>query len=148
MPEVIANNAWRPISLQKRYRIMDAHLKLMKEHSLRNLQLPYVLDSDELSALHKVIQEPLFLLGRSGSGKTSVQTHALYYVHKAPMAWFEDQGGKAGPVMLVTRPPPALHLFFYFFGGGGGGGGGGEVVHIQCAHYHYPAEPARSPCAF
>ena len=93
----------RPISLQKRHRITDVHLKMLKEHSLRSLQLPYVLDSDEEAALHKVIHEPLFLLGRSGSGKTSVQTHALYCWHKAPLAWFEDGAEKAGPAMLVTR---------------------------------------------
>ena len=101
--EVMGSSGRRPISLQKRHRITDVHLKMLKEHSLRSLQLPYVLDSDEQAALHKVIHEPLFLLGRSGSGKTSVQAHALYYLHKAPMAWFEDAAEKAGPVMLVTR---------------------------------------------
>jgi len=117
----VQNDSVRPVSLQKRYVMTHRHLDILKMHGMKGVQLPFVLDTDESHALDKVMREPVFLLGRSGSGKTSVLVHAMYYAYisakdfgYAAGAYYEDQSeldtcGKAeeplGPILLVTRSP-------------------------------------------
>ncbi|CAE6971280.1 unnamed protein product, partial [Symbiodinium sp. KB8] len=67
-----------PVALQKRYVMGPTELDFLVKESLKSVQLPYRLDEDEEKAYHKIMNEVVFLLGRSGSGKTSVLVHALF----------------------------------------------------------------------
>jgi len=106
------NDDVRPVSLQKRYVMTQRHLDILKMHGMQGVQMPFVLYPDEVQALSKVMREPVFLLGRSGSGKTTVLVHAMFYTHIGaldfgyrPDTWELDESGELGPMLLVTRSP-------------------------------------------
>ena len=63
---------------------------------------PFDLDEDEEVALAKICKEPVFLLGRSGSGKTSVLVQALYYLYEGNEA---DSGAASGLQGAQPRSP-------------------------------------------
>ncbi|CAE8627439.1 unnamed protein product [Polarella glacialis] len=108
-----------PVSLEKRYKLTQRELDFLVEQSLQGVQLPYHLDEDEEKALQKIFHEVVFLLGRSGSGKTSVLVHGLFRAwcierkRQAELA-IQSDAGEAGEgdgaedeeavlVLLVTR---------------------------------------------
>jgi len=95
-----------PVALQKRYVMGPTELDFLVKESLKSVQLPYRLDEDEERAYHKIMNEVVFLLGRSGSGKTSVLVHALF---RASCEEFQKRVGQAEDedqavlLLLVTR---------------------------------------------
>eukprot|EP00929_Paragymnodinium_shiwhaense_P001903 TRINITY_DN102114_c0_g1_i1.p1 TRINITY_DN102114_c0_g1~~TRINITY_DN102114_c0_g1_i1.p1 ORF type:complete len:2251 (+),score=371.14 TRINITY_DN102114_c0_g1_i1:506-6754(+) len=110
--EVVEQQEFGPISLEKRYKMTERHLQLLKEHGLKNVQLPNVLDVDQQPILERIMYEAIFLMGRSGSGKTTLQVHALYYLYEAEKdfglqrpatAEEEDADDLPGPILLVTK---------------------------------------------
>ncbi|CAE8628025.1 unnamed protein product, partial [Polarella glacialis] len=67
-----------PVCLQKRFELHSFHLKeLVRSAARTNFTAPYQLDEDEEVALRSIGNDVLFLLGRSGCGKTTVLTHAV-----------------------------------------------------------------------
>ncbi|CAK9016930.1 unnamed protein product [Durusdinium trenchii] len=82
-------------------------LDYLVQHTLRHVQLPYFLDDDEKKAFDQAISEVVFLLGRSGSGKTSVLVHSLFRTACQERQRRADGGedDDAFLMLLVTRSP-------------------------------------------
>ena len=86
-----------PVSLQKRFQIDGHLLRYLVQGAMRNVTAEYEFDDDEEAALQMVGKDVVFLLGRSGSGKTSVLARALSTISVA------DEDGASLSAMLLTK---------------------------------------------
>ncbi|CAJ1365735.1 unnamed protein product [Effrenium voratum] len=122
-----------PVSLEKRYVMKKTELDFLVKHTLKSVQLPYHLDADEQIAFRKALHEVVFLLGRSGSGKTSVLVHSLFRASCQERQRRQEEGSEdeALLLLLVTRSPvlaDSIRKLFAQMQAGPAGGFGGTAL--------------------
>ncbi|CAJ1456465.1 unnamed protein product [Effrenium voratum] len=120
-----------PVSLEKRYVMKKTELDFLVKHTLKSVQLPYHLDADEQIAFRKALHEVVFLLGRSGSGKTSVLVHSLFRASCQERQRRQEGSEEALLLLLVTRSPvlaDSIRKLFAQMQAGPAGGFGGTAL--------------------